>query len=165
MPSLTNEGEVMIVYHENFDVIKNVKSNAIIAHGVNCLGVMGAGIALQIKNTYPRAFKDYVDFIKSSEDSPLGCVSISCVDQENQLYIANCFTQENVGFRNGKPPATISDIGCSLGLAADFAYTMQLEIWMPKIGCGLGGLDWERVKPIIEEISETLCVNINMCTL
>lgn len=157
----------MIYYHENFDVIKNVKSNAIIAHGVNCLGVMGAGIALQIKKTYPNVYNTYARWVKQNEGQQdlLGTCAPVPTNTEDQLYIANCFTQRGTGFANGKPPATLQAIRESLEQAASFAYNLQYDIWMPKIGCGLGGLVWEDVEKIVEEISEEYSVDFHICTL
>ena len=38
----------------------------IIAHQVNCLGIMGGGIALQIKNKWPKVFEEYKEFIETN---------------------------------------------------------------------------------------------------
>ena len=43
----------------------------ILAHQVNCMGVMGGGIAKQVKEKYPVAFDKYIDFIKNTKDTKL----------------------------------------------------------------------------------------------
>jgi len=67
----------------------------VIAHQVNCLGVMGSGVALAIKNKYPRVYSEYVDFCKQEErkgNELLGNVQLVEIPNDN-LFVANLFGQ------------------------------------------------------------------------
>lgn len=50
-----------MIYNMVGDLLKQDKVD-IICHQTNCKGVMGAGIAFQIKRTYPEVFKKYKEF-------------------------------------------------------------------------------------------------------
>ena len=60
-------------------MIKIVKGNLldatedIIAHQVNCMGVMGSGLAKQIRNKYPEVYANYKDYLKNYKGKILGC--------------------------------------------------------------------------------------------
>jgi O-acetyl-ADP-ribose deacetylase (regulator of RNase III) len=86
--------------------IKYIKSDLFstlddyIAHGVNCIGVMGAGVARTIKEKYPKAYEDYVEFCRGkNKPGLLGLVKASV--QPDGKVILNCFTQEMYG-RDGR---------------------------------------------------------------
>ena len=80
-------------------MIKEVEGNLltypglqVIGHQTNCLGVMGAGIAKQIKARNPEMFKRYVRFCKQFTDAHklLGMVQFTLSDDEKQVF-ANMF--------------------------------------------------------------------------
>ena len=132
----------------------------IIAHQVNCQGVMGAGIAKQIKEKYPEVYKDYKSFCDGTANKMdlLGACLVSA-EKENKM-ICNLFGQYNYG-RNGAYTNTfylasaIESMIHTLERVYNITgkYTPQLVIAIPyKIGCGLGGGDWEEVKTIFENI-------------
>ena len=88
---------VEIVNNSN---LLDVKSG-IICHQVNCIGAMGAGIALQIKNKWPVVFNDYKKECQLFVHNPkklLGKVQDTLVS--DKLVVANCFGQVYPG-RNG----------------------------------------------------------------
>ena len=71
----------------------SVKSG-VIAHGCNCQGVMGSGVAKQVKELYPKAYEKYIEFCYASEEK-LGKAQL--VQVQPGLYIANLFTQDFYG--------------------------------------------------------------------
>lgn len=120
----------------------------VIAHGVNCLGVMGSGVAAKIKFDYNKVCAPYERYCRSKEKNPLvlgGTLFI--VEEYNKIWV-NMFTQADVsrihrtanyeylyrGFEQMRP---------LLEFHRQFA--------MPFIGCGLGGGSWKIVKAIIEK--------------
>ena len=141
-------------------MINYVKKNlfldqhAYIAHGCNAQGVMGAGIALQVKQRYSSAYSDYVDFCTSYRRKCLGLVCASKVVNGPMIY--NCITQEYYG-SDGKQYANLDAIrGC-------FEFINRVippgsTLAMPKIGTGYGGLRWEAV----EEILKNTVTNFNI---
>lgn len=155
-------------------MLNYIKMNAvdvnegILAHGCNIMGVMDAGIALAIREKWPQVFEQYKDvcemFSETDEESELlGVVDMVRISEEPSLMVANCITHGGIGI--GGIYADIFAVEMSLNKVVEYARVEGIDtIYMPKIGCGLGGLKWdEDVKPIVEEISENnsdLTINI-----
>lgn len=143
-------------------VIKIVKGNLldatedIIAHQVNCMGVMGAGVAKQIKENYPKAFEMYKRACDRYKNFPTWnygtCQLVICQKKtgENKL-IANLFGQFDYG-RERRAYTSESQFTCALTDLCDQAHDVYAtSIAMPyKIGCGLAGGNWENIYKIIE---------------
>jgi len=114
----------------------------VIAHGCNCQGIMGAGVALQIKRQFPEVYLEYHNECKCGYFN-LG----SCLIKESEgRVIANLGTQMYCG-----PDARISAITESLlRLRVLMEDNGWFSVAMPRIGCGLGGLLWSDVKKVIK---------------
>lgn len=76
----------MITYH-NGDLLKS--GCEMICHQVNEFGVMCAGIAKQIRDTYPKCYTDY----KQCCDTFTNAYGSVCFSKNDDLVIANCFSQ------------------------------------------------------------------------
>lgn len=134
----------------------------VVAHGVNCQGVMGSGVAKAIRDEWPQVYRGFVN--TPTGRGMLGKVDY-CMIHEN-LIVANCYTQEYFG-RDGRRYASLSAIEhCLVDLLA-FCSHYGYVLYMPRIGCGLGGLDWDKeVKPLIESISYSFPnVQIRICSI
>lgn len=129
------------------DLLKSNKN--VIAHGCNCQGSMGAGIAKQIKEQYPKAYEKYVKACSEySADDLLGRVQY--VEINNTFYIANLFTQKYYGrLHNGLDYDVFKK--CMDKLIGDCAKN-HIFLGIPKIGCGLAGGDWNRCEDIISDL-------------
>lgn len=135
----------------------------VICHQVNTLGVMGAGIALQIKNEYSGCFQKYkeiCDYFKDEQDKLIGRVllwedNILDIPSVSVKLIANFFSQIGLG-RNVQTDYKAFR-ACCKELKGDLKYYFPItvdtfKIGFPyKIGCGLAGGDWNIIKQIIEE--------------
>lgn len=131
----------------------------IIAHGVNCQGVMGSGIAKVIRNKWPVVYSEYLKDPKGKE--MLGKVSLVYID--DNLFVANCYTQEFYG-KDGKKYASLDAIETCLMECIFFSRTLALPLYMPKIGCGLGGLDWStEVELLVNKLAQG--IDITVCEL
>lgn len=130
----------------------------IIVHQTNCQGVMGHGIALQVKQLYPEVFKGYYHYCKTNNGEDILGTTLICEANDGK-YIANLFGQLNYGeglqtdydrFRHG-----LTEIH-------DFAKEHNLSVAIPyKIGCGLAHGDWNTVFDIICEVfSDNVPYNI-----
>lgn len=111
---------------------------------VNCVGVMGAGVALAFKTHYPDMFKEYKRACDEGRVAP-GSLHI----WKNILgdWVVNFPTK-----RNWRDPSQYDDI--SVGLDALRAYLVDqggVSVALPALGCGHGGLDWHRVSTMIAE--------------
>ena len=116
-----------------------------IVNPVNCVGVMGRGLALQFKRRYPEVFHAYRIACRHGTIRP-GRVFVHPSGRDIPRWILHFPTK-----RHWRDPSSLEDI--RLGLA-DLAATVILRrirsIALPSIGCGLGGLRWLTVRPLIE---------------
>jgi O-acetyl-ADP-ribose deacetylase (regulator of RNase III) len=111
---------------------------------VNCVGVMGKGIALQFKQAFPENFQQYKKACDAKEVQP-GRMFTTFTGKLFPKYIINFPTK-----RHWKGKSKIEDIRS--GLQALVKEVKQLDIKtiaIPPLGCGNGGLDWVQVKSII----------------
>lgn len=119
---------------------------------VNCVGVMGRGIALQFKNDFPANFKAYAAACKRGEVQP-GTMFVFDTDELTwPRYIINFPTK-----RHWRGKSRIEDIQAGLvALAAEVRARDIRSLAIPPLGSGLGGLDWATVRPLIEQALATL---------
>ncbi|MEH2295921.1 type II toxin-antitoxin system antitoxin DNA ADP-ribosyl glycohydrolase DarG [Nostoc sp.] len=113
---------------------------------VNCVGVMGKGIALQFKQAYPENFRLYKQACRAGKVQPGQMFTVTTDSLLNPRYIINFPTKHH--WRNN---SKIEDI--QSGLVALVQQVQELgitSIAMPALGCGNGGLKWADVKPLIE---------------
>lgn len=132
----------MITYTHG-DILKD-ESEAVV-NTVNCVGVMGRGIALQFRNSYPENFKAYEIACKQGLVQP-GRMFVTETGEFSPRYIINFPTK-----RHWRGKSRMDDI--ESGLAALVALLREKNIRsiaIPPLGSGLGGLDWNEVKPRIE---------------
>jgi O-acetyl-ADP-ribose deacetylase (regulator of RNase III) len=119
-----------------------------IVNTVNCVGVMGRGIALQFKKAFPANFKAYKSVCDRKELHPgeMFIYDYGTLDGR-QRYVINFPTK-----RHWKGKSKIEDIQNGLDtLVKDVRRLGIQSIAIPPLGCGLGGLDWVTVQRMIEE--------------
>lgn len=117
-----------------------------IAHGCNCQGVMGAGIAKQIRDRWPNVYEIYR---LKHDKMGLELGSILPVRTLDDRLVINCMTQSGYGSSN-QQHVDYDAIASCMAAMNDRAETWGVtEIGMPRIGAGLGGGDWERIEDII----------------
>lgn len=139
----------------------------IIAHQVNCRGVMGSGVALAIREKWPKVYEEYKKCVDKMTDMGtrgrlLGVVWWVIVGEAgNRKRIANVFGQDNLG-RDGKQYTDYKALKKGLEEVAYNASVYGRTIAMPwGIGCGTGGGDWEGVvEPMINDIADRYGVEI-----
>src|SRR5438093_10103836 len=110
---------------------------------VNCVGIMGKGIALQFKQAFPENFRLYERACRANQIRP-GRMFVVPTDMLAPKYIINFPTK-----RHWKGKARLADI--ESGLKALIAEVKRLKIRsiaVPPLGCGNGGLEWTTVKPL-----------------
>jgi O-acetyl-ADP-ribose deacetylase (regulator of RNase III) len=142
-----NKGVAMTVEFKTGDLLKE-PAQALV-NTVNCVGVMGKGIALQFKKAYPENYYQYRIACDKRLVVPgtMFIVPIDC-----QRHIINFPTK-----RHWRENSRLGDI--KSGLAALIEEVQEREIMsiaIPKLGCGNGGLDWDVVKPLIVTAFEEL---------
>ncbi len=119
---------------------------------VNCVGVMGRGIALQFKKEFPNNFTAYRAACDREELEPGKMLVVNLHQLQWPQYVINFPTK-----RHWKGKSCIEDIKSGLAALIEELRTRKIEsVAIPPLGCGLGGLDWEVVRPMIERAFEEL---------
>lgn len=115
---------------------------------VNCVGVMGTGVALAFKEKYPDMFKYYAKQCKSGEIKP-GTPSVwrSGDMFSKNIEIINFPTKDH-----WKNPSEYEYIEKGLIWLSNYLKEKDtLTLTLPALGCGHGGLDWVIVKKLIQK--------------
>jgi O-acetyl-ADP-ribose deacetylase (regulator of RNase III) len=113
---------------------------------VNCEGYMGKGIALQFKKAFPENFKAYARAVHAGEVKPGRMFIFSTGAIVNPKYIINFPTK-----RKWREKSEIEDIEAGLKALVEEVRRLKINsVAVPPLGCGLGGLDWRVVGPMIE---------------
>ena len=119
---------------------------------VNCVGVMGRGVALQFKNAFPDNFKAYAAACKNGEVQPGRMFVHETGKLFNPSFIVNFPTK-----RHWKGKSRMEDIESGLKALAETVRQYNIRsIAIPPLGSGLGGLEWAEVKRRIEYAMQTL---------
>lgn len=113
------------------------------AHGCNCAGAMGKGIAVEFRRRWPAMFNEYRQRCQRGEFTP-GDLFAWVADDRT---ILNLGTQ-----RHWRTKATPDAVHASLIAMVDYARQNHISaIAMPRIAAGLGGLDWPDVRTILDQ--------------
>lgn len=114
---------------------------------VNCVGVMGRGIALQFRRAFPANFKSYEAACKREEVQPGKMFVFETGWLTNPKYIINFPTK-----RHWRGKSRIEDIESGLRALREEVLRRGIRsIAIPPLGSGLGGLAWPEVRPRIEK--------------
>ena len=113
---------------------------------VNCVGVMGRGIAIQFRKAFPECFKAYKAVCDRRELHP-GKMHVCDLGRlENPRLVINFPTK-----RHWKGKSKLEDVEAGLVALVDMVRQRDIHsIAIPPLGCGLGGLEWSEVRTQIE---------------
>lgn len=129
------------MFNERVDALVNT---------VNCVGVMGKGVALEFKHRWPENFKEYKKMCSRKALQPgtmFTFENIQMFDNRGPKYLINFPTKTH--WRTKSKLSYVSD-----GLDSLIHEITRLDIRsiaMPPLGCGNGGLEWAEVKELIQE--------------
>ncbi|TXR66903.1 macro domain-containing protein [Bacillus sp. AR18-7] len=136
----------MIIY-ERGDLFKRLNQVEAIINTVNCVGVMGKGIALEFKKRYPENFQMYKKKCFNKELTIGNSFIYEIPYNETTKFIINFPTKQH--WRN---PSKIEYIEKGLDNLIKLIAEYNIKsLAMPALGCGNGNLDWDIVKPLIEK--------------
>ncbi|MBP8988702.1 MAG: DUF1156 domain-containing protein [Clostridia bacterium] len=122
-----------------FDTPADIRINT-----VNCVGVMGAGLALAFKTKYPEMFLDYQKACKTGTVRP-GKLHVWTTLMGD--WIINFPTK-----RHWREPSRYEDIEAGLiALRRYLADKGKVKVLLPAVGCGHGGLEWPRISDMIKK--------------
>lgn len=134
-----------------------------IGHGVNVYGVMGHGIAVQFRNNFPRMYDEYRDLCKTNGLMP-GSVfiwSAGTLQGGKEGFVYNIASQD--------APGANADYGWLLSgvhRALTHADEHQIKsVSLPRIGAGVGGLEWEKVLQVLELVASWHTTDLEIWSL
>jgi O-acetyl-ADP-ribose deacetylase (regulator of RNase III) len=133
------------------DLLKQDDVDAIV-NTVNCVGVMGKGIALQFKNKWPGNYKIYRAACEAGEVRIGKMLVFDCGGLVKPNYIINFPTKDHW---RGKSEIEFIEKGL-VDLINQVKRLGIKRIAVPPLGCGNGGLSWGQVRPLIEEAFATV---------
>ena len=144
-----------MIIHKKCDIFESGAD--IICHQVNCQGVMGSGIAKQVRDKYPKVYEEYKKMCDEYKNCPrelLGqAQAVVTWEEYNTSFggIVNLFAQENYG-RGGKCYTDYEALRKCLK-DVSLCTVVGAKIAIPyRLGCCRGGGDWDVVYQIIEEV-------------
>jgi len=128
------------------NILKDAPTVDALVNPVNCEGVMGKGLALAISKRYPEILEPYKKACEEGRINP-GMLFCTIVNDNRLRYIINFPTK--IYWSN---PSKYVYIKAGLkelrSLSNSFEFT---RVAIPALGCGLGGLEWEKVEDILED--------------
>lgn len=132
-----------MIHYTQGDILKS-DAEALV-NTVNCVGVMGRGIALQFKTAYPGNFKAYAAACKRGDVQP-GRMFTYDTHQLQPRWIINFPTK-----RHWRGKSRVEDIEAGLVALVETLQSHKIRsVAIPPLGSGLGGLRWSDVRPLIE---------------
>ncbi|MDB5344023.1 MAG: RNase inhibitor [Schlesneria sp.] len=130
------------------DLFANTVAAQAFAHGCNCQGSMGAGVATGFRERYPDMYEEFRRKCKAQpREFNLGDAWLWKSD--DLPWVFNLGTQEKIWHAR----ASYEAIEISLRTVRTLADAERVEsIAMPRIGVGYGGLSWKKVKLIVDQV-------------
>lgn len=137
-----------VVKGDALDLFFKSTTDSALLHGANCQQVMGAGIANQIRlQLSPLFFRDQYDARTPSQRFGSYSAVVLAADKKNGLKVGvNLYTQYLTGAN--------FDITAFRNSLKSFVFSIPedkragMTLYMPKIGCGIGGGDWDAVRKV-----------------
>lgn len=121
---------------------------------VNCRGVMGKGLAKVFKDRWPEMFRQYQEACKKAELR----IGFPLLFKAEDRQILSVPTKDD-----WKKPSTLEMVEAGLrGIRERYRDWAITSIAMPALGCGLGGLEWSKVRPLIETHLADLPIGIEV---
>ncbi len=146
---LLKQGVAMIEYKSGNMLEADAEA---LVNTVNCVGVMGRGIALQFKNAFPDNYRAYKAACDRKEVSPGHVLVFDLNRFENPKLIINFPTK-----RHWRGKSRMEDVREGLkDLVRVLREYKVKSVAVPPLGCGLGGLNWSEVRPMIEQALASL---------
>ena len=126
-----------------------------IVNTVNCVGVMGKGVALEFKRRWPENFKEYKQACADKKLVPgqmLVFDNSQLFGAEKHRFLINFPTK-----RHWRSSSKIDDNESGLTDFVKQVHRLKIQsVTLPALGCGNGGLEWSEVKLLVEEAVSAL---------
>lgn len=142
---------------EEGDLVKG--SYPIFCQQVNCQGAMNSGIAKQIRIKYPEVYETYHWYCGRYDDSEAILGTVLNVRTNDGRICVNMFSQNKYGY-DGKQYTDKTAFKQCLEFIKTSLPDAETIAFPYKIGCGLGGGNWEEIESLIKEFAEQTGKNI-----
>jgi len=140
-----------MIEYKTGDILQEEDVEALV-NTVNCVGVMGRGIALQFKKVFPDNFKAYAAACKREEVQPGKLFVFETGEALNPRYIINFPTK-----RHWRGMSRMEDIEAGLQALVEVINEKDIRsIAIPPLGSGMGGLHWPDVRNRIKQALQNL---------
>ncbi|MGL4999429.1 MAG: macro domain-containing protein [Cetobacterium sp.] len=130
-----------------------------IGHGVNVDGFMASGIAVTVRERYPEMYELYRDHCKKGGMEPGGMLLYGPAPLDGK-YIMNIASQDRPG-KNAKYEWLHQGLSTAMGACDHYGLDV---LALPRIGAGIGGLEWDSVLQIIHHLAPHYRVDIEVWT-
>lgn len=149
----------MIISEVQGDLVATLKSSIespkynrlfLMGQGCNCFVRQGAGIAGQLR-VFPQVFQADVDYGEVGDVMKLGKFSTATIDDKSRVF--NMYTQYSMGSKERH--VEYSAIIESIRAVCDSIKNLDEILYLPLIGAGLAGGDWNIIRDIIDKASES----------
>jgi O-acetyl-ADP-ribose deacetylase (regulator of RNase III) len=140
----------MSIEYVSGDLLVNGFGAQALAHGCNCQGSMGAGIAAALKKRYPEIYEEYRRRCKA-EPRQFNLGDVFYWREEGRPAVFNLGTQERYWRGRASYEAIEKALHAMRRKAGEEGIT---SIAIPRIGTGYGGLSWKKVRAVIERVFE-----------
>lgn len=135
-----------IQYKPNQSMFDNLTGSDILVNPVNKVGVMGAGLAKEFKERYPQYYDDYKRMCNNNNFSACAHSFI----KYNEEFIS--FATKT----HWKDPSSLELVKSGLSRMPKVLNRLENHyVHIPMLGCGLGGLEWSEVQPLIHGMAES----------
>jgi O-acetyl-ADP-ribose deacetylase (regulator of RNase III) len=121
-----------------------------IVHGVAPNDDFHQGLALQLRERMPAMYKDFRHYCQTQHPKSGDLWTWMSADGR---YLVNLFTQDAAYAHGSKPGhASVSHVNHTLHALRNFALKEKVgSLALPRLACGVGGLDWNDIKPLIDK--------------
>lgn len=133
-------------------------NKGIIIHQVNCKNVMGAGVAKSLYEKYPIIKTKYHEMCNKVSKSIELLGQWQIIDISNDLKIVNLFSQYDYGYGNKFTDEKLLINGINQICFLYYPKTVYIPY---KIGCGLGGGNWNVIKNGISDNNNLIAIKLN----
>jgi O-acetyl-ADP-ribose deacetylase (regulator of RNase III) len=156
-----------MIYDVEGDIL--LSKAELIAHGISPHDHFDSGLALALRERWPSLVKDYRHALHSAAIEPGDIWPWAGVRAEGGTQrIVNLVTQESIGQGPAAKPgrATLENVGQALRKLAKFIEDEKIKsVALPRLATGVGKLEWEDVKPLVQRYLGNLDIPIMVYTV